>query len=374
MFTKKKKSRIQISAPSNFEHRVHTDFDEEEQKFVGLPRQWQSLIEDTAKRPKPFIDATVITTVEPRKAIVRGHKMGVDGSLTWLLDEFDTMSVTRSNSLRRGSPPIQPRRDSSSSGGGGGQENGDPHHRHYSHPDRQDSHRTRPEVPSGGDPRQAQRAVRSPHKDDGVQGRPQQQPRGQEPSRANRDRPGSGPPPPPHRDRESRNRDQEQVVRRDPPSDHRPKSSYMTRDGSPQSPRDKRPLSGPNIRTPNLPVTEGVIKTAQQTTRPFNTYPRTDSEGGRSPTGQPVRHHESSPQNGPSSGSTRGSSGSKPPVSHPHPHHTSHPSLTPEASQHPHTPHPQPSSSTPPHAPGPPASSAPVPGPLTAEGAPEGFP
>lgn len=67
MFGKKKKQRIQISSPSNFEHRVHTDFDEHEQKFVGLPRQWQSLIEDTAKRPKPFIDATVITTVEPRK-------------------------------------------------------------------------------------------------------------------------------------------------------------------------------------------------------------------------------------------------------------------------------------------------------------------
>lgn len=60
----------------------------------------------------------------------------------------------------------------------------------------------------------------------------------------------------------------------------------MGRDGSPQSPREKRPLSGPNIRTPNLPVTEGVLKTSQQTTRPFNTYPRTDSEGGRSPTGQ----------------------------------------------------------------------------------------
>lgn len=79
---------------------------------------------------------------------------------------------------------------------------------------------------------------------------------------------------------------QEQVDHRDPPSDNRPKSSYMVRDGSPQSPRDKRPLSGPNIRTPNLPVTDGVIKTTQQTTRPFNTYPRTDSEGGRSPTGQ----------------------------------------------------------------------------------------
>uniref|UniRef100_A0A3P8TLC4 non-specific serine/threonine protein kinase n=1 Tax=Amphiprion percula TaxID=161767 RepID=A0A3P8TLC4_AMPPE len=238
MFTKKKKSRIQISAPSNFEHRVHTDFDEQEQKFVGLPRQWQSLIEDTAKRPKPFIDATVITTVEPRKTIVRGSKLG-DGSLTWLLDEFDTMSVTRSNSLRRGSPPIQPRRDSGVT-----------------------LHRL------------------------------------------------------------------DQVVRRDQPADHRPKSSYVTRDGSPQSPRDKRPLSGPNIRTPNLPVTEGVMKTAQQTTRPFNTYPRTDSEGGRSPTGQ-------------------------------HPHHTSHPSLTPESSQHPHTPHPNIPAPRPPVPSGPPASGAP---------------
>ncbi|KAF7649752.1 hypothetical protein LDENG_00136720 [Lucifuga dentata] len=363
MFTKKKKSRIQISAPSNFEHRVHTDFDEQEQKFVGLPRQWQSLIEDTAKRPKPFIDATVITTVEPRKTIVRGSKIGVDGSLTWLLDEFDTMSVTRSNSLRRGSP-IQPRRDSGSSGGGGGgQENGDPHHRHYPHTDRQDREQPRREHQTRGDrgdPHQGQPAVHPPQRDNVVQSRPQQQPRGQEPSRHHRDRPGSGPPPPPpHRDREPRERDQDQVVCRDQPSDRRPKSSYTGQDGSPQSPRDKRPLSGPNIRMPNLPVTEGVMKTAQQTTRPFNTYPRTDSEGGRSPTGQPVRHHESPPHNGPSSGSSRGSPSSKPPISHPHPHHTSQPSLGPEANQHPHTPHPNVPAPRPPIPTGPPASGPP---------------
>ncbi|XP_041850734.1 serine/threonine-protein kinase PAK 4 isoform X1 [Melanotaenia boesemani] len=358
MFTKKKKSRIQISAPSNFEHRVHTDFDEQEQKFVGLPRQWQSLIEDTAKRPKPFIDATVITTVEPRKTIVRGSKLGVDGSLTWLLDEFDTMSVTRSNSLRRGSPPIQPRRDSSSSGGGGGQENGDPHHRHYSQLDRHERDRPRQDHQGGVDHHHGQRAVRPAQRDEGIQGRPQQQPRGQEPSRAHRDRPGTGPPPP-HRDREPRDRDKEQLGHRDQPGDHRPKSSYVARDSSPQSPRDKRPLSGPNIRTPNLPITEGVIKTAQQTTRPFNTYPRTDSEGGRSPTGQAGRHHESSPQNGPSSGPTQGSSSSKPPANHQHSHHTSHPSLTSEASQHPHTPHPNIPAPRPPVPSGPPASSAP---------------
>lgn len=65
--------------------------------------------------------------------------MAVDGSLTWLLDEFDTMSVTRSNSLRQGSPPTHPRLDSSSSvGGRTSHENGDPHWRHPSNQDRHD--------------------------------------------------------------------------------------------------------------------------------------------------------------------------------------------------------------------------------------------
>lgn len=75
------------------------------------------------------------------QTIVRGSsKLGVDGSLTWLLDEFDNMSVTCSNSLRRGSPPTHPRKDSSSTEGGRGmlQENGDPIHRHYSNSERPD--------------------------------------------------------------------------------------------------------------------------------------------------------------------------------------------------------------------------------------------
>nr|XP_055052582.1 serine/threonine-protein kinase PAK 4 isoform X2 [Misgurnus anguillicaudatus] len=324
MFSKKKKQRIQISAPSNFEHRVHTDFDEHEQKFVGLPRQWQSLIEDTAKRPKPFIDASVITTVEPRKAIVRGRKIGDDGSLTWLLDEFETMSVIRSNSLRRDSPPLQPRRDSGSSGGG--QENGE--HPHQQRP------RQQQEQP-GIDHRQAQHPSRSSRED----GRPYQQPRGQEPSR-HKDIDWSGGPPVPkprERDREPREY-HDQVVRREGANDKRPKSSYTGRDTSPQSPRDKRPLSGPNIRTPNLPVTDGVIKTAQQASRPFNTYPRSESDSGRSPSGQDLKagkSHESPHHNGPSTGPVRaGSIGGKPasqgqPRAEPQ-HHASHPALGPE--------------------------------------------
>lgn len=77
------------------------------------------------------------------QTIVRGSKIAADGSLSWLLDEFETMSVTRSNSLRRGSPPVQPRRDSAPALGV--QENGEPPHRPHphAHPDRHRDSRER---------------------------------------------------------------------------------------------------------------------------------------------------------------------------------------------------------------------------------------
>lgn len=72
MFGKKKK-RVEISAPSNFEHRVHTGFDQHEQKFTGLPRQWQSLIEESARRPKPLVDPACITSIQPGAPKVGWH-------------------------------------------------------------------------------------------------------------------------------------------------------------------------------------------------------------------------------------------------------------------------------------------------------------
>nr|XP_061806273.1 serine/threonine-protein kinase PAK 5-like [Nerophis lumbriciformis] len=119
MFGKKKK-RLEISAPSNFEHRVHTGFDPREQKFTGLPQQWQSLLADTANRPKPMVDPSYITPIqlapmkispkkvqasETPKTIVRGNRPPKDASINGLLEEFDNISVTRSNSLRKESPP-----------------------------------------------------------------------------------------------------------------------------------------------------------------------------------------------------------------------------------------------------------------------------
>ncbi|XP_073409946.1 serine/threonine-protein kinase PAK 5 isoform X3 [Dendrobates tinctorius] len=106
MFGKKKK-KIEISGPSNFEHRVHTGFDHKEQKFIGLPQQWQSLLADTANRPKPMVDPSCITPIQlaPMKTIVRGSKPPLDASINGLLEDFDNISVTRSNSLRKESPP-----------------------------------------------------------------------------------------------------------------------------------------------------------------------------------------------------------------------------------------------------------------------------
>uniref|UniRef100_A0A6I8NTM0 non-specific serine/threonine protein kinase n=1 Tax=Ornithorhynchus anatinus TaxID=9258 RepID=A0A6I8NTM0_ORNAN len=243
MFSKKKK-RLEISAPSNFEHRVHTGYDQREQKFTGLPRQWQGIIEESAKRPKPLVDPVCITAIQRgnQKTIVRGNKAPKDGALTLLLEDFENMSVTRSNSLRRDSPPCPPRRDPPA------QENG--------------LAGVRPPAPRASS----------------------QQPRGQEPA------PPEHPKPPP----EGRTGAPERGGRRDPPQgegagrparregpEKRPKSSYAGGAGGPQPPRDKRPLSGPSLGTPHLPAADGAAETARQGGRPFNTYPRADTDPGR---------------------------------------------------------------------------------------------
>lgn len=109
MFSKKKKKPI-ISAPTNFEHRVHTGYDRKEGKFVGLPPQWASLIQPHSNRPKPIIDPSQITPIEmmdiKSHTIVRGSFGGANSSV----HRNGPVSVTRSNSLRKESPP-QIRRD-----------------------------------------------------------------------------------------------------------------------------------------------------------------------------------------------------------------------------------------------------------------------
>nr|XP_002711515.1 serine/threonine-protein kinase PAK 4 [Oryctolagus cuniculus]XP_008255371.1 serine/threonine-protein kinase PAK 4 [Oryctolagus cuniculus]XP_008255372.1 serine/threonine-protein kinase PAK 4 [Oryctolagus cuniculus]XP_008255373.1 serine/threonine-protein kinase PAK 4 [Oryctolagus cuniculus]XP_008255374.1 serine/threonine-protein kinase PAK 4 [Oryctolagus cuniculus] len=235
MFGKRKK-RVEISAPSNFEHRVHTGFDQHEQKFTGLPRQWQSLIEESARRPKPLVDPACITSIQPGapKTIVRGSKGAKDGALTLLLDEFENMSVTRSNSLRRDSPPLPARAR---------QENGVPE-------ERAAGARAGPEK-AGGRGRATGRS---------------------EAGGASGDKRRVGP-------------------------EKRPKSSREGSGGPQESSRDKRPLSGPDVSTPQpAPLASGAKLAAG---RPFNTYPRADTD-------HPSRGAQGEPRdvapNGPSAG------------------------------------------------------------------------
>ncbi|ROL50555.1 Serine/threonine-protein kinase PAK 6 [Anabarilius grahami] len=110
---KKKKRRMEISTPKNFEHRVHTSFDPVQGCFVGLPPQWQSIIE-TLKRPKPVVDPSRVTQVhlKPKKSIVRGSFIGHEDYISAAIAQMSQLSVTSSNSLRRTSPSLRKRAQS----------------------------------------------------------------------------------------------------------------------------------------------------------------------------------------------------------------------------------------------------------------------
>ncbi|CAK1543133.1 unnamed protein product [Leptosia nina] len=125
MFSKKKKKPL-ISPPSNFEHRVHTGFDKRENKFVGLPLQWASLVGNnqilkSSNRPLPLVDPSEITPTEilDLKTVVRGdHRTTSVAAISRPTSTNPitqpvqngvilpkTSNVARSNSLRSSSPP-----------------------------------------------------------------------------------------------------------------------------------------------------------------------------------------------------------------------------------------------------------------------------
>nr|XP_009502433.1 PREDICTED: serine/threonine-protein kinase PAK 6 isoform X2 [Phalacrocorax carbo] len=113
MFRKKKKKRPEISAPQNFEHRVHTSFDPKEGKFVGLPPQWQNIL-DTLRRPKPVVDPSRITRMQlqPMKTVVRGSTVEVEGYISGILNDIQKLSAISSNTLRGRSPTSRRRAQS----------------------------------------------------------------------------------------------------------------------------------------------------------------------------------------------------------------------------------------------------------------------
>ncbi|TDH00798.1 hypothetical protein EPR50_G00192750 [Perca flavescens] len=105
---KKKKKKLEISAPQDFRHRVHTSFDAASGRYVGLPPQWQSVI-DTLRRPRPLVDTSRITQMQVSKTIVRGSFIGHGDYISHVISEMSGLSVSGSNSLRRNSPSARKR-------------------------------------------------------------------------------------------------------------------------------------------------------------------------------------------------------------------------------------------------------------------------
>ncbi|KAM3602348.1 uncharacterized protein V6R79_002463 [Siganus canaliculatus] len=108
---RKKRRRPEISAPQNFQHHVHTSFDASSGRYVGLPPQWQSVI-DTLRRPRPLVDPSRITEVDLKKRIVRGSFIGHGDYISQVISEMTRVSVSSSNSLRRSSPSARKRAQS----------------------------------------------------------------------------------------------------------------------------------------------------------------------------------------------------------------------------------------------------------------------
>ena len=57
------KGRPHISLPTDYEHRVHTEWNPETRQYKGLPAQWQSLI-NQGPRPKPIVEGPSLTDEE----------------------------------------------------------------------------------------------------------------------------------------------------------------------------------------------------------------------------------------------------------------------------------------------------------------------
>uniref|UniRef100_A0A8R1XWR7 non-specific serine/threonine protein kinase n=1 Tax=Onchocerca volvulus TaxID=6282 RepID=A0A8R1XWR7_ONCVO len=77
MSIRRRTRKVDISMPTNFEHRYHAGFDPVTGQYHGLPKQWQAIIGITPNRrgrPRPMVDPSCITPTEIAeiKTVVRG--------------------------------------------------------------------------------------------------------------------------------------------------------------------------------------------------------------------------------------------------------------------------------------------------------------
>ncbi|VDP02077.1 unnamed protein product [Soboliphyme baturini] len=102
MFLLKKKKRPQISAPLNFRHQVHVNYDVGRDQWIGVPLQWRTLISSNCRqRPRPLVDPSCITPTDIVNLKVYTYSVTYNR-----IYALAPLSVARSNSLRQERPPV----------------------------------------------------------------------------------------------------------------------------------------------------------------------------------------------------------------------------------------------------------------------------
>ncbi|XP_057305082.1 serine/threonine-protein kinase PAK mbt-like [Hydractinia symbiolongicarpus] len=97
----KKKKRIRkkdIGLPQEFSHNFHMTYDNKEGNYVGIPPQWKKFLAKEFERPRPFMDPSVVTDIEPGVLMLQAQASG-----TKQTPSGGRISIARSNSLRQNS-------------------------------------------------------------------------------------------------------------------------------------------------------------------------------------------------------------------------------------------------------------------------------
>lgn len=63
MFSKKR-PRVQISAPLNFEHRIHTGYDPTKNSYSGLPAQWNNVVDTPSHKYTSFSESNKVPPIK----------------------------------------------------------------------------------------------------------------------------------------------------------------------------------------------------------------------------------------------------------------------------------------------------------------------
>lgn len=100
---KKKIKKRDISMPKNFQHNFHMTYDNREGNYTGVPPQWKKFLAKEFERPKPFMDPSVVTDVQPGALVLQAQAAGNGGMGIRHSSSAGKINIARSNSLRGGS-------------------------------------------------------------------------------------------------------------------------------------------------------------------------------------------------------------------------------------------------------------------------------